>query len=324
MLREMVFVLGLSIGLMLATPAMVLAQQGALAPVLRATPVAEQAGLNVKMGDITDSRTTGNFFAELKIDLKTEGDALSQAFGVTKPVITAAVDDTGRSLLKDDKKNEPLFWTFEILDNRRTSVESQVSLLNPLRKATSISFMGYVDVLTPERDPVSLYVVKNFMAQAGKPLLPKAFQKTGLEITLMTKPLMDKMKQERERVKAQTEAQKAVGNSAANAGQAMGEAFGKIFESMFSGFFSMGENDLLFIVKDPQRRMATLQVVDAAGVPLKASGSRSMSQDEANGTVNYTLGFAAALPANAQLKVYFATPKSIQRVPFKYESVRLP
>lgn len=321
MLRKTVFVFGL----MLTAPTALLAQQGALEPTLRAMPVAEQAGLNVKMGDITDSRTTGKFFAELKIDLKTEGDALAQAFGVAKPVITAAVDDTGRSLLKDDKKNEPLFWTFEVLDKKRaTSLESQIGLLNPLRKATSVSFMGYVDVLTPEHDPLSLYVVKNFIAQAGKPLLPKSYQKTGLEITLMTKPLMDKMKQERERVKAQAEAQKAAGNSAANAGQAMGEAFGKIFESMFSGFFSMGENDLLFIVKDPQRQMATLQVVDAAGTPLKTSGGRSMSQDEVNGTVNYTLSFAAALPANAQLKVYFATPKSVQRVPFKYESVRLP
>lgn len=282
---------------------------------LRALPIQEESGPHVSLGDITDNRTTGQHFARLEVEFKTEGEALAQAFAVAKPMITAAVDDTGRSLIKDDKKQDPIFWSLELQDKPRNSVQARSELLNPARKATSISFMGYVDVLNPKLDPAALYTVNELAAQAGKPLLPEAYQKNGLAITVMTKALADKMKQD----KAQATPAKPD-----NPGQAMGEAFGAMFKSMFSGFFSMGENDLLFIVKDPQRQIAYLQVCDAQGVPLKQSGGRSMSQDETDGTVRYTLSFGAALPPGAQLKIYFATPKSTQRIPFRFENVRLP
>ncbi len=282
---------------------------------LRAMPIPEETGTRVSLGDITDNRTTGQHFARLEIEFKTEGDALAQAFAVAKPVITGAVDDTGRSLLKDEKKQDPMFWSLELQDKPRNSVQARSELLNPARKATSISFTGYVDVLNPKLDPAALYTVNDLAAQAGKPLLPEAFQQAGLTLTVLTKALADKMKQD----KAQ-----AMPAKPENPGQAMGEAFGAMFKSMFSGFFSMGENDLLFVVKDPKRQIAYLQVCDAQGVPLKQSGGRSMSQDETDGTVRYTVSFGAPLPQGAQLKIYFATPKSTQRVPFRFENVRLP
>lgn len=287
---------------------------------LRALPIPEDTGVQVTLGDVTDDRRTGKNFARLELEIKTEGDALLDAFGVTKPMITAAVDDTGRSLLKDEKKVDPMFWSFEAQDKPQRSVEARADLLNPARKATSISVMGQVTILNPKLDPASIYTVTDLLAQAGKPLLPAAFQKTGMEITVMTKVLADKMKQD----KAAAEAQKAAAKPGEAAGRALGQAFGKVFESMFSGFFSMSENDLLFVIKDPQRQIAALQVVDAQGVVIKTGGGRSMSQDEANGTTRYTMSFASPLPANAQLKIYFLTPKSAQQVPFKFENVRLP
>lgn len=288
---------------------------------LRAMPIPEDNGVHVTLGDVTDDRRTGKNFARLELEIKTEGDALLDAFGIMKPVITAAVDDTGRSLIKDEKKADPMFWSFEAQDKPRRSVEARAELLNPARKATSISVMGQVTILNPKLDPASVYTVTDLPAQAGKPLLPAAFAKTGMEITVMTKALADKMKQDKAAAEAQKAAAKPSGEAA---GQALGQAFGKVFESMFSGFFSMGENDLLFVIKDPQRQIAALQVVDAQGALIKTGGGRSMSQDETNGTIRYTMSFASALPANAQLKIYFLTPKSGQQVPFKFENVRLP
>lgn len=291
---------------------------------LRAVPVAEETGLRVTLGDMTDSRTTGKHFARLEVELKTEGDELTQALGAVKPVITAAVDDTGRSLLKTDKQPDPMFWGFELMEKGRTSLNDRVEMLNPARKATSVSFAGYVDVLYPARDPAAIHVVKDVLAQAGKPLLPASFGQSGLEISLLTKPLADKLKQEQEAAKAAAEAAKKSGNTAADAGKAMGDAFGKMFQSMFSGFFTMGDNDLLFIIKDPKQQIAFLQLEDAAGAPIKSGGGRSMSRDEQAGTVRYSVGFSSPLPAGAALKIYFATPKSLQRIPFKFESQRLP
>lgn len=298
--------------------------QNAVTSTLRAEPIAEETGLRVTLGDLTDNRTTGKHFARLEVELKTEGDQLQQAFGAVKPVITAAVDDTGRSLLKTDKQPDPMFWGFEIMDKTRTSLDDRVEMLNPARRATSVSFAGYVDVLYPARDPSAIYVVKDVLAQAGKPLLPESFRQAGMEISLLTKPLADKMKQEQEVAKAAAEAAKKSGNVAADASKVMGEAFGKMFQTMFSGFFSMGDNDLLFVIKDPKQQIAFLQVEDAAGVPIKNGGGRSMSRDEQEGTVRYSVSYSSALPAGAVLKIYFATPKSLQRVPFKFESQRLP
>ena len=284
---------------------------------LKAVPI-QETGVNVALGDITDSRTTGKFFQYLRVEVKLTGAALETAFGATKPVITEAVDDTGRSLVKSEERKDPLFWTLQLNESKKTSLEQSADLLNPARRATTISMIGYVDVLQPQADPDSIYTIKNFPAAAGQLLAPKEVAKRGVEITVLTKPLAEKMKQEKAAA-----AEKKADASAPNASEALGQAFGKAFESLFAGFLRMGDNDLLFVVKDPQGQVAYIQIADENGAVLKTS-SRTMSQDKDSGTYNYSVGLNAAVPATAQLKIYFATPKSLIHVPFKFENTPLP
>ena len=285
------------------------------AQTLKAVPI-QETGVNVALGDITDSRTTGKFFQYLRIEVKLTGAAIENSFGATKPVITEAVDDTGRSLVKSEDRKDPLFWNLQLNESKKSSLDQSADLLNPARRATTISMIGYVDILTPQADPDSIYAIKNFPASAGQLLAPKEAAKRGVEITVLTKPLAEKMKQE----KAAAAEKKA---DAANPSEALGQAFGKAFESLFAGFLRMGDNDLLFVVKDPQGQVAYLQIADENGAPLK-TGSRTMSQDKDSGTYNYSVGLSAAVPATAQLKIYFATPKSLIHVPFKFENTPLP
>jgi hypothetical protein len=290
---------------------------GVQAQSLKAVPI-QETGVRVALGDLTDSRTTGKFFQYLRIEVKLSGESLQTAFGATKPVITEAVDDTGASLVKADQQKEPLFWTLQLNEAKKVSLDQSADLLNPARRATTISLIGYVDVLQPQLDPSSVYVVKDFPAMAGQSLAPKDSGKRGVAITVLTKPLADKVKQE----KADT-AQKNADAASPSIDQAMQQAFGKIFESLFAGFMRMGDNDLLFVIKDPDSQIAFLQVTDENGTPLKSS-SRTMSQDKENGSVNYSVGFNAAVPPTAQLKIYFATPKSLLHVPFRFENAPLP
>ena len=294
-----------------------LAPFGVAAQTLKAVPLQDTGDVHVALGDITDSRTTGKFFEYLRIELKLSGAAIETAFGATKPLIAEAVDDTGRSLVKDDAKKEPLFWTLQLNDAKKNSIDDTVDLLNPVRRATTFSALGSIDVLKPEADPDSVYTVKNFVSLAGQSLAPKDAAKRGFEITVLTKPLADKVNRE----KAADAAKKAEASPSID--QALQQAFGTAFKALFSGFLRMGDNDLLFVIKDPDRQIAFLQVVDESGAPLK-TGMRSFSQDQDSGTYDYSLGFNAAVPPAAQLKVYFATSKSVLHVPFKFENVPLP
>jgi len=296
---------------------MLLAPVGLHAQSLKAVPL-QDTGLNVALGDITDSRTNGKFFQYLRIEVKLTGAALETAFGATKPVVTEAVDDTGRSLVKSEDRKDPLFWNLQINDSKKTSLEQSTDLLNPARRATTISMIGYVDVLAPQADPDSIYTIKSFPASAGQLLAPKEVAKRGVEITVLTKPLAEKMKQEKAAA-----AEKKTETAPPSASEALSQAFGKAFESLFAGFLRMGDNDLLFVVKDPQGQVAYIQIADENGGALKTS-SRTMSQDKDSGTYNYSVGLNAAVPATAQLKIYFATPKSLIHMPFKFENVPLP
>lgn len=284
---------------------------------LKAVPI-QETGVHVALGDITDSRTTGKFFEYLRIEVKLSGAAIETAFGATKPVVTEAVDDTGRALVKSDARKDPLFWNLQLNESKKTSLDQSTDLLNPARRATTISMIGYVDVLEPQADPDSVYTIKNFPAAAGQSLAPKEVVKRGVEITVLTKTLADKMKQDKAAA-----AEKKSEAAPPTADQALSQAFGKAFESLFSGFLRMGDNDLLFVIKDPQSQIAYLQIVDESGAPLKTS-SRTVSQDKDSGAYDYSVGLGAPVPATAQLKIYFATPKSLIHVPFKFENTPLP
>ena len=173
-------------------------------------------------------------------------------------------------------------------------------------------------MLTPQADPDSVFTIKNFPAAAGQSLAPKDVAKRGVEITVLTKPLAEKMKQEKAAA-----AEKKADAAPPSADKALGQAFGKAFEALFAGFLRMGDNDLLFIIKDPQSQIAYIQIADENGAPLK-TGSRTISQDKDSGTYDYSVGLNAPVPATAQLKIYIATPKSLIHVPVKFENVPLP
>ncbi|MDX2028274.1 MAG: hypothetical protein SFW62_06535 [Alphaproteobacteria bacterium] len=319
------------LGLGLVPSTTLQAQHGAVpkapetTPALKATPLVADTSIRPTIGDVTDSRTTGKFFEYLRIEIKLSGTSLENVFGVSKPIVTAAVDDTGKSLIKDDAKEKPLFWELQKSEDNKKNFDDTVDLLNPLRQATTISLAGYINVLDPKQDPASIYIVKNFLGSAGQPLLPKNMQKYGLDMTVLTKALADKMKQDKAKSKAEADQKKAAGASdTQNLQQSMEQAFGKIFESLFSGFISMGDNDLLFIIKDPSGQVAYLEVIDETGAVIKSGNGRSMSQDKEKGTTNYTASYNAPIPPTAQLKIYLATPKSLTRVPFRFENVPLP
>src|SRR4051812_40103635 len=109
-----------------------------------------QDNVQVALGDVKDTRTTGTFFAGLEIQLKVIGDALEDASSV-RAVVKSCTDDTGRDLI-DPEKNERDFTKV----HSGTNTTLPLKLKNPARKSVSIpQLSGELELFVPKKDPAA-------------------------------------------------------------------------------------------------------------------------------------------------------------------------
>lgn len=250
----------------------------------------------VMLGDITDNRTTGQFFAGLRMEMRLSGDGIFEAYGISKPKFTSATDDTGRVLLKDDK-NETLLWEMQPRQQKVANETLQGELANPARKATSITVKGYIQVYTPSLDPSAVVTIPDIQAVMGRPMESK---EPPISITILDKAAAE----------ADAEARKS---KAASLQSALGQ--------MFTGGRNLGENDLQFKISDPSGLIVKLEVIGANGKPIE-TGSRSKSSSD--GIDNYVNSYKSPITKDTSLKIYYSTQKSMNQVPFSFENVPLP
>ncbi len=85
-----------------------------------ANAIAQTTNVHVMVSEVSDRRTTGQFFAGSEIKLKLVGDALGDIRGVRRIQITKAVDDTGRNLVTDDKISSAGPFEFERIRKIKT------------------------------------------------------------------------------------------------------------------------------------------------------------------------------------------------------------
>jgi hypothetical protein len=267
---------------------------------------AQEMNIKAMVNEVSDSRTTGQFFARAEVKLNLLGEGLSQARGIRHVNLVKAVDDTGKNLIKQENAEKTAsVRSFKRLE-QRDRIDHTIELLNPSRKAASIKeITGSIDLLLPSRDPQSVFSIKNVLALGGKPLSASQLRSNGVEMVVMNKAQYDAMK------KAQP------ANGAKGEPGDLGKAFGEIFKELLSGFFQVGENDLAFIIKDPQQRLADLELLTAGGQVIKRRSSMS-SRDM------MVYSFDDKLPDGAELKIYLATPKAVVRVPIALKDVVLP
>lgn len=267
-------------------------------------PAANNAGITVMLGDISDNRTTGQFFSGLKVELKISGDKVYDAYGIGKPALSAATDDTGRQLIKENT-SDTLIWDMQTRQKKSNSETVTAELNNPSRKASTINLQGTLPVFVPSQDPSSVVTLPDISAVYGKPLESK---QTDISITVLDKATSDA------RAKAKEEEQK---KKAAAAGNALNMALGQ----MFGMGGSLRENDLQFRVKDPNHFLVRLEVVGPDGKLVETNGRSKMSSE---GEDVYTNNYNNPLPKGSSLKIYYATAKSMINVPFHFENVPLP
>lgn len=274
------------------------------------------------VGEIKDSRTTGQFFAGMEVELKIVGDALADAKGM-RISVDAAVDDTGRNLIGGKTES----GEFKEVDlSGKTAATAKVELKNPVRQATAIrELSGTVELFTPRRDQESTATVNRIRKNLGIPISTPALKAAGIEVTIWNKDQFDaRKKAEEDRLKKEMAASRkkeGEGQSEEDLGQSLASGLQKMFGSLFSGFAQMEENSLAFQIVDPQSRLVGIEFEDERGKPIGNNGRMTMGGGKEKTTI---YEFRERLPETARVTLLILTPKATTKLSFKLTDVPLP
>jgi hypothetical protein len=281
---------------MLATLALVTA-----ASLLPAAPP-PAGGLAVSAGDVTDRRRNDSFFSGLEIELKLTGEPAAGVRGA-RATVEKAVDDTGRNLVKENAEKP---------DFAKSSGDEapplKVELKNPARRAAKVKELsGRVEVFLPGRDASAEAKVPKFAARMDQPIAAPALKAANAQVTVVSRRTYEaEKKKDAERRKKEAE------------GSGLGGAMVEAFSALFEGFMgAVEENDVLVKVDDPGKKVFDVEVVDSKGAKLDGGSSMTIGSFR-------ILKFSEKVPADAGLKVYVLTPKSLVTTPFQLKNVALP
>lgn len=285
----------------------VLSSLAALLTLLVATSRQAQAvDFAVHIGQIKDTRSTEAFYCELTIELKIFGDEIDKAVGV-RCSVTKATDDTGKDLLKAEKKSEAFH------DMKYGS--PSVSMKNPARRASALKEVtGVAEVVVPANDPDATITVADFATKPRVVVSHPSLAANGAAITVLSKAEYEKEQKEAEQKEKEKRKPKA---GRQDLGESMANAMTQAFAGMFGGMGGVGENAVILMIKDPNSKVVKTEFRDKSGAELPSADS-SQSGETA------IFNFNKEVPADAVLRVTVATPKALVAIPFSARDVVLP
>lgn len=190
-------------------PARLHANMKRILPLVVAAAGLAHAEIAVTVGEVSDKRTTGVFFAGLEIKLLLSGTELADVKGLRVKVASAS-DNTGSDLVEEKKRMafaddfKPLKEPFGPGANKKGTYEVEILLANPERAAKSVKLAGVLELMSPKADPASV-VTAALAKDAGKPLDDPAIKTAGVEITFKapkSKELSYKIKDPKNKVAA--------------------------------------------------------------------------------------------------------------------------
>lgn len=262
------------------------------------------AQVQIKPGNMKDSRTTGSFFAGLEIELAVTGAGLKGAKAI-RVSLDSATDEVGRNIIKESRTD------FEsIREEAADQASVTIKLKNPSRRVMTLrELAGSVELFVPARDPAATVTVTNISKSLGVPVNSPALKAAGAEITVWDKARYEARKKAEEEKLKKSKSEDGIG------GALMG-----IFGGLMSGFDSMDENSIAFQIKDPLLKIVAIRIQNSEGEVI---GSGGMTIGDAKQQTRI-FDLQEKLPPDAQVKIYVLTAKSLIKTPFRLEKVMLP
>lgn len=278
------------------------------------------AQVRVMPAEVRETRRTDGFFNKLEIELKLIGDAMNEAKGI-RVILDKAVDDTGRDLLNPEKKSDEFDDISSSFGNRE---KIDIEMKNASRQAATVQeISGRIELFIPKRDPKSSLMFPGVLRATGKPLTSADLKAAGITITIWTKEQYEvRRKAEEARIKKEMEERKK--KAAENPGDPadeMIEGLMKIFGGLFSALTEMGENAVALQLSDKQGKLISIEFEDAAGKPISRQGRSTMGSKDDQTQI---FEFENKLPADARMRIYLLTPRSVVSTPFKLTNIPLP
>ncbi len=268
------------------------------------TTQVQASDISCSIGDIEDSRATGQHSGRLNVEIKLAGKEIEGAEKF-KASMTEAVDDTGRDLIEKGKGSDGN--KFKGLDKDKAGRgEIEVELKNPARKATVIKQMsGEIELYCPGSDPSATVRVGQFMKNLGKPVDDPILKASKVEVTVYDKKTFEEISKGDAKMQKKLSGEEITNQLAG----AMSKIFGATFELS-------SENSIIFKLKDPKSKLIEIQFYRASGQKIK---SKIWSTDDVR--IYY---FDSPVPADATLSIMLKTDNSIRKIPFKFTDVPLP
>jgi hypothetical protein len=252
-----------------------------------------------QIGDVSDQRTTGQFFAELGVEIKLLGDDAADVKSLHVDV-SKAVDDTGRNLINPERIERG----YQEL-NQYSGSKIKLVLKNPARKATTFNLSGNLTAVVPSKDPASKVLIKNVFSTPGNAFKNPTLAAAKISFSVMTKADVDKAAEEEKKKAEKANKQQGAGGVA------------QMLEAAFGGGNFLGENDLQYKVVDPENKLVSFRLLKSDGEEFKHSSYMSSGETR-------TYSYYEAVPKDITLEIIIATEKSLQKVPFNFSNVFLP
>ena len=249
---------------------------------------------------VSDSRSTGDFFKGLEIEMKVMGELVENSKAIKLNIISA-IDDSGKNLLRDDYKSEYTF--FKNHDGSGQTIK--IKLKNPYRKSTIIKELkGNIIFFMPQNDYSSIVEINNFLEKSGSNIFSKATDNGILKITLLTKDDYEKFKNSKE---------KEIENETGKIGKCIYEAF----KSLFGSFTSVDENSVIMNIQDKMGKIIFIEFLSPEGPIIRHSGKTTINDIR-------IFDFEEKLDKKSTLKIYSETNDSLYTYPLNVTDIVLP
>jgi len=272
------------------------------------TVKANSEPIHVDVAEVTDTRSTGQFYGGCEIDLQITGQEVANSFGIKDVKIVNAIDNLGRDLTREDESNDLLF--FRANKDGSDTLSKKIKIKNPSRSATLISTIeGSVELFQPSIENGGKIIVENYMKEPGVLIKEDLLRKYYLELMFLTKEIYEQKKA------IYKNAQK---NEIDKIRDVVGDPFVELFKGYFGSSLMDEGNSLKFYVRDQHNKLVDLQFLDENDKLIEIWGRSSMGKLR-------TYSFKNLLPSeNSKLVIYLATDKSVENIKFKIDDIPLP
>lgn len=267
--------------------------------------------IRVNVSEINETRSSGPFDSQCRLDLAFTGDAVFDALSVRSIKIDQAVDELDRDLTPRKTAEAPSGSMS--ISRFGGALKGQLTLRAPSRRANTIKLVrGEVELFTPTEANGGRIVIPNILAHPAEAVENAGLKQSGVQIMYLTKESYAAKRQEAiEEAKKSAEGNGALGKLGAGFADFFGDMFGHMVGDLDA------KNSVALYIVDPGHRMLDVELQDATGKPLRTMGTFSNSSLR-------QIRLAAPAPADAQLQVYLATEGAVRSYPFQIENVPLP